>query len=137
MCRECRSVYDKTRYAANPEPYKNRALAHYAADPAAGVARNVARREACPDERRANQLQHRYNLTLAEYDEILEAQGGGCAICGMTPEDNNRRLCVDHNHETGEVRGLLCSQCNLAIGNLCDDPETARQAMLYVRRWGK
>lgn len=74
-----------------------------------------------------------YGITLTDYDEMLESQGGGCAICGKTAEENDRRLCVDHDHETGEIRGLLCTQCNHALGLLQDSPEICKQAMLYLQ----
>ena len=52
-------------------------------------------------------------VTDAEYDRLLSAQGGGCAICGNPPK--TRRLHVDHDHKTGRVRGLLCHRCNRAL----------------------
>lgn len=52
-------------------------------------------------------------LSLEEYDALLAAQGGGCAICGNPPK--TRRLDVDHDHRTGKVRGLLCHRCNRAL----------------------
>lgn len=80
----------------------------------------------------SSKLQHRYGITLAEYNEMLETQSGSCAICGVTPTEHDERLCVDHNHETGKVRGLLCSRCNLAIGILQDSPELCQSATDYL-----
>src|SRR5207249_694982 len=54
-------------------------------------------------------------VTDAEYDRLLAAQGGGCAICGNPPK--TRRLHVDHDHKTGEVRGLLCHRCNRLLAS--------------------
>lgn len=86
------------------------------------------------DRRLDANLRYRYDgFTLVEYDAMLEGQGGCCAICGKTPAENNRRLATDHNHETGEVRGLLCDNCNRALGLLQDSPEVCRRAMLYLR----
>jgi hypothetical protein len=82
-------------------------------------------------------LQRIYDISLADYDEMLEAQGSGCAICGKTPEENGRRLSVDHDHETGEVRGLLCTDCNVSLGRFNDSSEVCRQAMLYLRSYGR
>lgn len=62
-----------------------------------------------------SRLKFLYGITLAEYDQMIETQNGVCAICGdINP--GGRRLCVDHNHKTGEVRGLLCIKCNGWLG---------------------
>jgi hypothetical protein len=82
-------------------------------------------------------LQRKYGLTIEKYNEMLETQDNGCIICGKTPEENGKRLDVDHNHNTGKVRGLLCGNCNRALGLLQDNPELCRQAMLYLRRTEK
>jgi hypothetical protein len=65
---------------------------------------------------KANQhLKSTYGITLDDYDQMFEDQDNGCAICGGLNTDG-RRLHVDHNHETGEVRGLLCYSCNINLG---------------------
>ena len=63
---------------------------------------------------------------------MFEKQGGCCAICGGV-NVNGRRLAVDHEHETGKVRGLLCDKCNLAIG-LFDDINNLASAIKYLSR---
>lgn len=73
----------------------------------------------------------RYGLSAEEYDELIFGEEARCAICGG--QDSRRgRLCVDHNHQTGKVRGALCTDCNLAIGYLRDDPELFRKAAAYL-----
>lgn len=62
-------------------------------------------------------LKRKYGITLAEYDQMLEEQHGVCAICGGA-DPSGRRLAVDHDHETGKVRGLLCTSCNTRLGFL-------------------
>ena len=74
-----------------------------------------------------------YNITLADYDAMFEDQGGVCAICGL-PEIR-RRLCVDHNHATGEVRGLLCTICNLAVGTAETNDMT--RVLAYIESYNK
>lgn len=70
---------------------------------------------------RKNHLERTYGITLGQYDEMFEEQNGICAICGK-PETATircgsvRRLAVDHNHKTGKVRALLCSNCNQNLG---------------------
>lgn len=59
-------------------------------------------------------LKKRYGVTAEQFERMVNEQGGACAICGTIP--TRRRLDVDHNHETGQVRGLLCMQCNTALG---------------------
>ena len=67
---------------------------------------------------------------------MLRGQGGVCAICKRT-ETNPRydHLGVDHDHNTGQVRGLLCSMCNQALGMLSDSPEILEEAVAYLRRF--
>lgn len=88
-------------------------------------------------ERRAR-LKRKYNITLERYDELLEQQSGVCAICCKPPTTENHygtmRLSVDHDHKTGEVRGLLCSKCNLTLGCVDDNKELLLSAVLYLER---
>ena len=70
-----------------------------------------------------------YGLTLEDYDAILEKQDSVCAICSKKPPGN---LHIDHNHQTSEVRGLLCGKCNRAIGLLNDDVSLFSRAITYL-----
>lgn len=80
-------------------------------------------------EARESWLRRKFNLTASEYDEMLRGQGGVCAICGqperLMRQGRTRRLAIDHDHQTGRVRGLLCASCNVVLGHLRDDPEWA------------
>jgi len=60
----------------------------------------------------SRRLEYLYGITLDDYEEILDSQGGTCAICGGT---ELKRLSVDHDHKTGRVRGLLCNRCNVKL----------------------
>ena len=71
-----------------------------------------------------------YKITIEEHDKLLELQNYVCAICGKT--DANKALAIDHNHESGGVRGLLCSRCNRAIGLLRDNADLLRKAAEYL-----
>lgn len=93
----------------------------------------------CSDEcsRTAKSLREafrRYGITMQQYRSMWLRQSGACAICKQ-PErtERNRLLTIDHDHVTGQVRGLLCSQCNRAIGLLQDDPKIIATAAQYVR----
>jgi hypothetical protein len=76
---------------------------------------------------RTYHLRRRYGITAAEADAMLEAQGGLCAICGAAPAAQ-----VDHDHDTGAVRALLCFNCNGGLGQFRDDPGVLRAAADYV-----
>lgn len=88
------------------------------------------------DQRIAKQRERLYGISLTEYERRLEEQNGCCAICGK-PETRVLfgrvcRLAVDHDHETGQVRGLLCSRCNCFLGLIDDNPELLDRIRLYL-----
>ena len=78
-----------------------------------------------------SRIKKRYGLTPTEYDRLFSDQNGKCAICGETPMTKKGSV-VDHCHETGRVRGILCQRCNTAIGMLYDDPLLLRKAATYL-----
>lgn len=80
---------------------------------------------------RAHNLKRFFGLTIVEYDRMLRAQNGGCAACGGQ-NVAGRRLAVDHDHKTGEVRGLLCHHCNAAIGHIEENVGRLLQLIAYV-----
>ena len=63
---------------------------------------------------------------------MFDEQGGRCKICGVHQSEIKRSLCVDHDHETGKVRGLLCGKCNTAIGLFGDNRELVKLAFEYL-----
>lgn len=75
-----------------------------------------------------------YGITEEIFLDILEEQGGGCAICGKTEEENGRRLGIDHCHLTSKFRGLLCHGCNIGLGSFKDSPDLLRKAILYLKK---
>ncbi len=77
---------------------------------------------------RKRHLKHKYNIESEVYDEMLEKQKGKCGICNSVFEI----YCVDHNHETGKIRGLLCSSCNKGLGMFTDDIEKLKRAIKYL-----
>lgn len=76
-------------------------------------------------------LRRRYGISLADFNALLEGQGGRCAIC-RTSTPPVRGWTVDHCHDSGRVRGVLCFNCNVAIGHLKDDPAVAEAAAQYL-----
>ncbi len=88
---------------------------------------------------RDQQLIRTYGITLADYESMLVGQGGVCAICKLPPKGLrtcNKSLQVDHDHKTGKVRQLLCTNCNLGVGKFMDQPELLRKAAEYLEKHG-
>ena len=76
----------------------------------------------------------KYGLTPETFDAMLVAQGGGCAICGTLVVPVRGSFCVDHDHATGRVRGLLCVECNSGLGQFKDDRALLRASIDYLSR---
>ena len=88
------------------------------------------------DVRRDKHLRETYGITLREYELLRQGQGGGCAVCHSVPvgEGNRGSLHVDHDHETGKIRGLLCFNCNAALGQAKDSADRLRALAAYLDR---
>lgn len=97
-----------------------------------------AQRGMHPNRYRDHELRKRFGLTLADYQTMLADQSGVCAVCEQPEKDMNggkvRWLAVDHNHTTGAIRGLLCGNCNKAIGFFCEDARRFHRAAAYLDR---
>lgn len=134
-CIDCVKAYRAARYHLVRDEAIARAKAWQKANP---ERLNAYRRErrARPEVKareRATYLKRKFGITLATYDEMLQVQGGVCAICGRPPREDIS-LHVDHEHGTGRVRGLLCFRCNNALGDFDDDPALLLRAVEYVTR---
>lgn len=113
ICKSCVSEYHKARYA-DPK-YKD-------------YQRNIS-------------LKATYGITLDEYNIMLDEQGGVCAICEQPERRKHPRtsdpmlLAVDHDHNTNQVRALLCSTCNIMLGHAQDDISILAKAIQYLTEW--
>jgi hypothetical protein len=87
--------------------------------------------------RRAH-LKRMFGITLEQYETKLIEQNYGCSICGK-PEMNskNKVLCVDHNHTTGQIRGLLCGLCNSGLGKFLENKQLLLNTIKYIEKWDK
>ena len=118
-CVECVKATAQRWYAENPDRWKE------TRDPA---------------KHRANSKKHwekrglylKYGITQDELDAQVAVQNGVCAVCGQEPD----KLHIDHNHDTGKVRGLLCGNCNRALGLMYDDVESLEHAIAYLKAGG-
>jgi hypothetical protein len=112
--------YGKVWYDKNKEAEKERNREYYEANKDRVIKRTSKR-----------SLKSRYNLTIEDLLEMLRKQNGVCAICGKPPKEG-RNLDVDHCHETKEIRGLLCNNCNRALGHFQDSKENLEKAIEYL-----
>ncbi len=84
-----------------------------------------------PEQRRNQELNKMYGITRLEYNAMIDLQGNRCAICG-NELTVIRQIHVDHDHKTGKVRGILCGQCNMAIGKFHDNTNILQRAINYL-----
>lgn len=123
-CKACVAEYAKRRYDADRDHVQ---------------AINKAWRDKTPDGMRTARLRHFFGISAADYDAKLATQSGVCAICGRPETKHNQSglmsLAVDHNHTTGQIRGLLCYRCNTTLGGLDEDTAIMRAMIDYLHRY--
>lgn len=124
---EKQRVYAATNLERHREANRLRGRAHYAANREQRKAQARAYYRAHKAEQAATAMLRKYGITRDDYQSLVTAQGGRCAIC-----DLDATLAVDHRHADGRVRGLLCSACNFLIGHGKDDPSLLRRAADYL-----
>lgn len=94
-----------------------------------------------PEFSKNRHLQERFGITLGDFNKIFDAQHGKCALCGEEMERDKgktgRKVVIDHNHETGRIRGLVHRMCNLLLGLVGDDTEILRKAITYLEEYRK
>lgn len=115
QCKECKRAWRDT----NRENVRRAARKHYQKN-----------RKKHARVGRENHLRRKFGITSAQYQAVLERQFGCCAICRQPPGERN--LAVDHDHDSGAVRGLLCDRCNRLIGLASESPGILCDAATYV-----
>lgn len=132
--REYMRKYNLKYYAKNKDDVlaRNRKYAKEHPEIMAKVARDY--RQRYPDRQKNSRLKYKYGISLEDYQKLLDSQNGVCAICW----DKNiykKTLVVDHCHTSDKVRGLLCDNCNLALGLTKDNPEILLRAIKYLNNY--
>ncbi len=84
-------------------------------------------------EKQDNKIRKQYGISLQQFTDLLNEQGGKCAICEKPMEVIRRRMNIDHCHETNQVRGILCSGCNTGLGHLGDNIAGLQKALAYLQ----
>ena len=109
----------KTYYEKNKEKIKARHRTYYKKN---------------KDRVRNKELKRNFGISLHEYNLMLTEQKGKCSCCGIHQNELTKKFAVDHDHDTGLIRGLLCNHCNLAIGMLGDNLEGLMKALNYLEK---
>lgn len=137
FCKACKSAKSRAWYHATSERQKARGRRRYQTNGremrAAALRWYETNRAHALELKREWAIRTAFGMTLKEYDALVVAQGGSCALCRKPPERKGRRpLHVDHCHDTGVVRGLLCRSCNVGLGHFKDSPSLLRAAAAYL-----
>lgn len=109
MCKKCASIVRNERYNKNKDKEKNQSY--------------------------NNRIKRIYGITKDEYDIMYSKQNGKCAICNSDKVNRNKtdKFCIDHCHNSGKVRGLLCHNCNVLLGKLSDNIELCEKIIYYIK----
>ena len=146
-CKEChrarKKIYRETNkeklalkksisYQANKEYYQKKHKQWRLDNPEKIKAYNKKKYHKNKAAMREKKLQEAYKISLIEYNELFILQNGRCGICNKHQRELKKRLHVDHNHTTGQIRGLLCNKCNLGLGTMGDSVESIKKALIYL-----
>lgn len=126
-----RVEYDKAYYAANKERKNAQSRANYRRRREEILAKKRA--DYCPRANKDRKLRAAYGIGLEDYERMYEEQEGKCGIC----QEAHDVLHVDHNHDTGEVRELLCTLCNTAFGKMRERVDYLERLLEYGRKYGQ
>ena len=121
--RQQRSLYARDRYHKNKEQAQERNRAEH----------EKRYKSLSPRERRAYGLRRNYGMTIDQWDTLFESQGKVCAICGKNVPGGRGHWHTDHDHETKEVRGILCNMCNVMLGHCSDSIARLESAIAYLQ----
>ncbi len=141
-CNECRNKYRRGAHAKDPEITRQQSRAWIEKNKARVYEMSRLSRRNNKDRYKGYALKKSFGISLDTYRMLYENQNGLCYLCEK-PErikDQNgatRRLAMDHDHQTGTLRRLLCWQCNTGIGKLYDSPDLLRKAAEYIERYKK
>ena len=137
VCTKCRQTKDETEFYLAKATRKDGSIREFRRSQccACETARKREADKRTKEQRREQSLLRKYGLDLTHIEALLQLQKGRCGICGATePGGRYQRWNVDHCHDTGKVRGLLCWDCNVGIGKLKDDANLLRRAIQWLEQ---
>lgn len=151
ICKKCNAEIQRKWYANNKAKAQQKANDRYALKKEEINARRKELRKQNPEKYRAFGKQRYHSnknkfkeyswkaagiksMTVEKYKQLYLEQNGCCAICKTSQENLNKTLCVDHDHATGEIRGLLCDSCNRALGYLKDSVDLLEASIVYLKK---
>jgi len=129
-CKACTSARRKLWYKANRDREIDRVRAWQKDNHAYYLRKQSEYRATSTRDHRSDHLKRKFGLTIEGYNALLGSQGGRCAVCGREPGRSN--LHVDHDHNTGKIRGLLCFRCNGGLGQFKEKPARLLRAADYL-----
>lgn len=129
-----KKAWAKAYYEKNREKERAKQKAYYEKNKEEVKAKRRAYHKKNRDKRRVKNLKKRYGIGLHEYNLMFTEQKGKCACCGIHQNELTKKFAVDHDHDTGLIRGLLCNHCNLALGKLGDNIEGLMRALNYLEK---
>jgi Tfp pilus assembly major pilin PilA len=132
VCKACKIKQANEWGSKNKDKVKEYRRKSFERNPEAVRASKKKWADANKDKIVNKRLKHLFGITLEDYEELLEAQQFSCAICGVSECSTGKNFAVDHNHETGEIRGLLCKKCNTGLGIFRDSPALIGNAYQYL-----
>lgn len=135
VCKLCTKEYDRQWYAKNKVKSLARSRKWQSENRERWLQQKKIWARNNPEKiqlQRKRRLVRQYGLTLEQYQAVLEFQNERCAICGRARAEFDRQLAIDHDSVTGEIRGALCTACNLGLGTLGDSSECIQRALSYL-----
>jgi hypothetical protein len=133
-CRECIRERDRANYIPHPLPKTMICINGHDKNIVGTYGKGACKACVKLNNTRESKLKYRFGITVEQYDEMFNEQKGRCAGCNKHQSELIKRLYVDHNHQTGNIRGLLCGNCNLALGNAKDDVIILTKLIEYLKK---
>ena len=140
-CKKCNNIYRQELRANRPKTeeqlkiHREKNKIHYERNKAKKAIYSKNRRKDHPEIYRDTAYKYKYGISIDNYKKLLVEQNNCCAICKISQKDINYHLVVDHCHVSSNVRGLLCRNCNLALGYLKDNIETINSTLSYLNKY--